>query len=59
MDLGRISPPNEEKKPGKFKRLMEWVDRKICGGAPVTAKQPDPNTIKMSLEQRRATLTPK
>ena len=27
------SPSNGDKKPGRFKRMMNWVDRTICGGS--------------------------
>ena len=49
-----VSPTNGGKKPGKFTRMMAWVDRKLCGGGSGAAAQPE----SQKPEQFKRTLTP-
>ena len=54
------SPSNDgdgRKKKGKFKRLMNWVDKKICGGG--TPAQAASNTLPaQSREKSNRSLSP-
>ena len=49
-----VSPANGGKKPGKFSRMMNWVDRKLCGGGSGPAAQSDTQKP----EEFKRTLTP-